>query len=390
MDDRFTHFKTFPIANIAHRTEGKITDEQVESEIVYKSVSPIKVVHRQKPLFMEGSIGVDKAINFYSAFPEMLEVGCYRLRPGLVFGKGLIGTINGIIFTSPDLIIFEENLVGKLWRSPFQKTEDGGYLRPETREMLTISEPSVLLMKGADHIYGHWIVDILPRIAVLRRCGFYNIKYIISKNTPTFGKELLRLAGIPQESLIEVDDENQDIYCQDLIVPSVCRYRSVMSAIALDIYDAMVKTALIESSEKIYSQENPRIYLSRKKWGNVSRRMVNSYEVEECATRNGFEIIYPEELTLVEQIQLFQQVRCVIGEGGSALHNTVFGQSDIRVCVLQGNNNGNFIQSAIGDLRNQKTGYLFGDSFYRPRNGITGDFLIPIPQLNHILNKYIC
>jgi hypothetical protein len=46
-----------------------------------------------------------------------------------------------------------------------------------------------------------------------------------------------------------------------------------------------------------------------------------------------------------------------------------------------------FIQSAIGRLRRQSTGYLFGESFFRPDNGINGDYLVSIGVLEQVLAR---
>lgn len=379
-------FVSTPISSVAQATNR--IKELNSVDIAYQVVGSFGNNPRLPPLFLEGSVNCNLVTKFFTESYESRTVGCYRLKSAFILGKGLVANMSGQVFTGLDLIVEEHHLSSSLWRSPLIQNFEGCYEVKSGYKEKVIHESAILLAKAADHIYGHWLVDILPRIEVAELCGFRDLRYIVSINTPSYAIALLRLLNISDDRIIYMDENSEIIYCENLILPSVCRFRGVMSSIALGIYNKLISSALVDRRVNLSSLKmDRRIYLSRKKWSNSSRRLVNLNEVEALLERHGFEIIFPEDLSMSEQILLFQSAICVVGEGGSALHNTVFGRTGCHVAVLQGNNNGNFLQSALGDMKQQKTGYFFGDSFLRPGNGMTGDFIIPIPYLNRILKE---
>lgn len=65
-----------------------------------------------------------------------------------------------------------------------------------------------------------------------------------------------------------------------------------------------------------------KIYLSRK--SNYLQRLINEREVASIFKKYGYEIIYPEELSLKEQIKLFSASEIVVGATGAALTNIIY------------------------------------------------------------------
>ena len=76
-------------------------------------------------------------------------------------------------------------------------------------------------------------------------------------------------------------------------------------------------------SEMIKPTDQP-LYLSRAKLPEDRRLILNERDVEDKLRDKGYAVIYPEELSLVEQIRLINRHNVVIGPGGSALHNILF------------------------------------------------------------------
>ncbi|MEI7425270.1 MAG: glycosyltransferase family 61 protein, partial [Candidatus Staskawiczbacteria bacterium] len=72
--------------------------------------------------------------------------------------------------------------------------------------------------------------------------------------------------------------------------------------------------------------EGKKIYLKRTNY----RIITNENEVWEILSRKGFELVQPEKLTFLEQIQLFSKCDVVIGNG-SGLSNTVFCNKGTKV-----------------------------------------------------------
>jgi O-antigen biosynthesis protein WbqL len=74
----------------------------------------------------------------------------------------------------------------------------------------------------------------------------------------------------------------------------------------------------------------------------------------------GFVEIFPETLAWDEQLALFAQAKFIIGDFGSALHNTVFTPAQTKVLVILAQPY-NFIQSGIATLNQHQLAYISPD-----------------------------
>jgi hypothetical protein len=84
-----------------------------------------------------------------------------------------------------------------------------------------------------------------------------------------------------------------------------------------------------------------RIFLSRQSF--TQRQLVNEPEIIEVLTRHGFDVVYPEKLSFIEQIELFYSADLVVGSASSALTNCIFCNPSARVIALiHGNPSFNF------------------------------------------------
>ena len=64
------------------------------------------------------------------------------------------------------------------------------------------------------------------------------------------------------------------------------------------------------------------------------RRLTNEIEIETSLQALGFETIYPEDLTLAEQIALFRRADALVAPNGSALLNLLFASPGLPTVVL--------------------------------------------------------
>ena len=96
-------------------------------------------------------------------------------------------------------------------------------------------------------------------------------------------------------------------------------------------------------AEKVAGDVRPtarRIYFSRSRLkarraeGEGRRRAANEPALEKLLVRNGFEIVHPQELSVVEQIRLVRSAAVIAGCDGSALHNVVFARPGTRVLAF--------------------------------------------------------
>lgn len=185
----------------------------------------------------------------------------------------------------------------------------------------TISGISVYLGILDVH-YGHAISEGLSRLHGFNIeeidnfiFSFTNVnhKNNISKN-PIYYKLIKNLEK--HGNIIYID---QDIECEKLLIPE--------QNFILGLYckkDNCLINKVFESNET--KNKNSKIYLSRKKI-NDDRKFYDESFVEEKLLDKGFEIIYPEDMSLDEQISLFRNTSFICGMEGTALLNVIWSRN---------------------------------------------------------------
>jgi len=217
----------------------------------------------------------------------------------------------------------------------FEPVEDGLLIRFRAREApRRVGGRALFLHNIEPGNYGSFIFRQLPQLLFAAEQGIEPDHYIVGDRTPWLG-EALQLAGLPRRPVFTVAEVCGDIFDELWIAFGLDdggylseRTRSGMAAFkgrALDLVGA--------------SDPRPhRIYLSRRllalhrPWYRV---MQNEAEVEELLRRNGFEIVYPETLSLADQIRVFSEAKCVIGPSGSGMFNTAFAPNGCRVLDIE-------------------------------------------------------
>jgi hypothetical protein len=128
-----------------------------------------------------------------------------------------------------------------------------------------------------------------------------------------------------------------------------------------------IKNLIPENQEKIITKK---IFVGRKKFPYAN----NQSMIIEEAISNGFQIIYPEEMSLANQVQLFRAAEIIAGEDSSALHNIGFSEKSPLVMILARGDRYNFWHIPVAktsnatlkvfdNIRNDK-GYSFPSNFF--------------------------
>jgi hypothetical protein len=76
------------------------------------------------------------------------------------------------------------------------------------------------------------------------------------------------------------------------------------------------------------------VYLSRRALGSRQRPVIGEAEVEEILRANGVRIVYPETMSLADQVQLFNTHRDIFSPVGSAAHSILFATNRPRLHLL--------------------------------------------------------
>lgn len=230
---------------------------------------------------------------------------------------------------------------------------------PEPERTTTrIADEVVLLCGPAYQMYGHWLVDFLPRLHVLSQLGLdlQAQTYLLPHNILPFARQWLALLKIGEAQIRTYDVMAERCMLARALVPTSFRGDGRANTLLAQASRAF-KTTIIGTPELPATR---RLFVSRRRWGNESRTLVNAQQIEEQLASDGFEIVYPEELTIPEQVRVFAEARLIVGEYGSGLHNSIFAGPSATVIALRGTQgHPGFLQSGLCAALGQEVGYLF-------------------------------
>ncbi|TAE59192.1 MAG: DUF563 domain-containing protein [Nostocales cyanobacterium] len=194
-------------------------------------------------------------------------------------------------------------------------------------------EGKVAVLTGlTNHVYFHWMLDVLPRWELLRISNhdFADIDYFIVDNQLPFQKETLAKLQIPEHKQINIR-EFPHLQATELIVPSFPGCVAWMSNWTCDFLKQQFLDHTISENSQI-QQPKKRIYITRKL--AKSRRIINEPEITNFLKLYGFETVILEAMTVAEQALLFSQAEIIISPHGSGLTNIAFCQPQTKVIEL--------------------------------------------------------
>jgi capsular polysaccharide biosynthesis protein len=289
------------------------------------------------------------AAQFY-ARARLAPIGLYHAR-NITLGDGLLMRAGGQLLGPVEINIETRHVRGAVAKFGLPDPAAPG-------RRLTGSH--ALIVGPGYHIYGHWMAEILPRLSLLQAggCDLDGLKFLVPHDIPTFAIEMFRLLGFAEAQFVVFGGAAGDVLVEELLLPGFphngVRYTDMLrDTVAL-------WRERVEARHGALSQSNypRRLFLARR---GSNRALADRKLVEESFAAAGFKIMRPETLPLLEQWRMFAGATEIAGEYGSALHGSLFSPAGTVVCALRGAAfHPAFIQSGIGEVLAQPTGYIFG------------------------------
>jgi hypothetical protein len=203
----------------------------------------------------------------------------------------------------------------------------------KTREI----DAGIYLSGLASNAFGHWFPEFLPKLQFLKKHpDFASLPIIVDEDMPQSHFDHLR--RLVENPLILLQ-ANESLLCKRLLVspsPAFSPVELFSNDIPLHEMPGLSPRALrFLQGNQSYDTNKPhnrRIFLARKnmKW----RRLLNEDKIAEYLSKLGFEKIFIEEMTVSEQIDLFQQARWIVAPNGSSLLNLIFADTNVKLIVL--------------------------------------------------------
>lgn len=164
--------------------------------------------------------------------------------------------------------------------------------------------------------YYHFLLEEVPRILWAME-QYPAAKVLVADNAPVFARQILdMLVSNKSIGAYETVPSGGILHCDEYVFTQAEAYSGFIHSSDISI---LVKHLMVEPSPQPDSNRN--IYISRK---NSSRTFDNESEIEEMLKKQGYDIVYSEHLTFLEQITLFQSARVVIAVHGAGLANLIW------------------------------------------------------------------
>ncbi|CAG2158766.1 glycosyltransferase 61 family protein [Cupriavidus numazuensis] len=180
--------------------------------------------------------------------------------------------------------------------------------------------------------FGHWCVEYLPRMlaydGVEDNEGF---PLIVDAGMPKSHLDSLELLNEKRREIVVLEPDTL-VHFGHLAIAPVPAYFP-LDGLDGHAYDAVWPRdvlgrlkkrmlAAIEARIGTPRTRERRIFISRRAFS--SRQMVNEVEIGSLLATYGFETVYPEDLSFLEQIDVFRSAAIVVGSCSSAMSNTLY------------------------------------------------------------------
>ncbi len=182
--------------------------------------------------------------------------------------------------------------------------------------------------------WGHFITEVVSRLWYALEnddsVDYYVFLDYLDGNTEFNGnyKEFLNLLGIEDKVLLI----NKPTRFSSVIIPEEgLSYCSHYLQAYIDMYKFINKVGLARYKGPKYDK----VYFSKNKLVSSLESNVNSKFVDKYFEKNGYKIIYPENLSLVDTIGIMQNCKYFCALSSSLAHNQLFGHSNQTMISIE-------------------------------------------------------
>ncbi|MBS0986291.1 MULTISPECIES: glycosyltransferase family 61 protein [Acetobacter] len=192
-------------------------------------------------------------------------------------------------------------------------------------ESVPEEKPSLLLRKRGDHNYGHWLVELLPRLWRAERVGSYSCLVVpqVSGAMQAVIRDSVALSSPRYYQYLSLGNDEVRYFRTLTLVEGLTDHGVYMSPLCFERNEQM--------SAAMFSGSPLRLYIARP---GSRRSLAHEEQIQALLIRYGFITVDPAALTLLEQIKLFRNAACVVGVMGAGMSSIVFCAAGTKVGIL--------------------------------------------------------
>ncbi len=223
---------------------------------------------------------------------------------------------------------------------------------PRLKRKLNGNLFSLLTGGGGNYNYWHWMFDVLPRIKILSNVIDINKidNYLFPNLEKNYQKQSLDILKIPTEKRLS-SLKLRHIECKEIFVtdhPYVIKNQASEEIQNMPMWIInWIREKLTQNLEYSMQEKLPKkIYIDRgDATSNQSamRKIINEDEVQDKLNSLGFESIKLGNISLENQIKIFQNADSIIGLHGGGFANIVFCKPNTKILELKSKSAGNVI-----------------------------------------------
>jgi capsular polysaccharide biosynthesis protein len=199
-------------------------------------------------------------------------------------------------------------------------SDDPDVLDAAVRPEAQIDEECIYLGHLMSH-YGHFLTETTSRFWALpyfpgRRVVFY--PFIFGSAIRPFMQPFLEAFGITED--------------RTTFLREPCRFRRIIIPDRTFHFNASVHERHLEVAQRVrrhlglkdIDRGSLKIFLSRSRLSSGRTSVSNQAEVDVLMKELGFHVVHPQEIPIVQQIDMYARCEVMAGFSGSALHNCLF------------------------------------------------------------------
>lgn len=187
----------------------------------------------------------------------------------------------------------------------------------------------VLCRKPGCHVYGHWLVELLPKAWLASQLPQRNTYMIQSAHgrIATIMRDTLASLGIAGDAIVEAGPE--PVWVERLVhIHGLSSHGTYMSPLAVACLQAIAECVQPGPAGPVFVTRGPA----------QERRLVDEARLAACARKAGFRVVEPGAMSFTDQVSTFKGATRIVGVMGSALANLAFVQPGTEACVLAPDN----------------------------------------------------
>lgn len=216
--------------------------------------------------------------------------------------------------------------------------------------------PCLLLAQPGDRVFGHWLMEILPRLALARRLGLGDLPLLLPRPLPSFAADCLALLGVPVSQALLYDHATEAPSPERLYLVSRPCFGTHCAPLAAALFDDIAAAASPPPAGA-----PRRLFLSRRGLP-PSQRHLNRDDLLPLLTERGFVELRPQELPLPAQLGLLRQATHVVVEDGSAAHLMAAAGPGLAALVLAASDRPLALHRALAQARCHRLGFVLGEA----------------------------